>query len=99
MWDTWFDKNSYYSHGLLVPIISVLLIYQKKNALKNIKSRPSPEGMKIFIIGMIIHTLSSFLQIHFLSGFSILLVITGLVLHFYGADLLREIFFPISFLI
>jgi len=32
----WFDKDSYYSHGLLVPLIAGYIIYSRREALKKI---------------------------------------------------------------
>ena len=30
MWDRWFARDSYYSHGILIPFVTAVLIWQKR---------------------------------------------------------------------
>jgi exosortase len=99
MWQRWFGPDSYYSHGILVPFISVFLIWQKRDVLKNIKAIPSPWGMRLFVTGIVIHLLSLFCRIYFVSGFSMIIVLVGFVLCIYGKNMLTEILFPVVFLV
>ncbi len=99
MWDRWFARDSYYSHGILVPFVTAFLIWQKKDVLSKIKAEPSHWGMKLFTFGLAVHLVSAMFQVYFSSGFSMILVLMGLVLHFYGTKMLKEILFPLSFLI
>jgi len=98
MWNRWFARDSYYSHGVLVPLVTVFLIWQKKDILKKIKPETSAWGLRLFFIGIAIHLFSAFFRVYFSSGFSMIIVLLGLVLHFYGPKMLRELLFPISFL-
>jgi len=99
MQDRWFAKDSYYSHGVLIPFITFLLIWQKRNEMKQIKLEPSAWGMGLFVIGIIIHLLSLLLRVYFTSGFSMIIVLAGFVLCVYGKKLLKEILFPVIFLV
>lgn len=99
MWDRWFTRDSYYSHGILIPFLTALLIWQKRDVLKKIRIDPSPMGMKVFIIGIMLHVLSLLFRVYFTSGFSMIIVLTGIVLAVYGKNILKEIAFPIIFLI
>lgn len=99
MWERWFERDSYYSHGILVPLISALLIWQKRHALKNIKIETSPLGMRLFTAGIILHVLSVVFRVYFTSGFSMILVIAGFILSVYGRKFFKEISFPVIFLI
>jgi len=99
MWERWFIPGSYYSHGILIPLISVLLIWQKRDALKNTKVKSSLWGMKLFILGVVIHLLSLLFRVYFTSGFSMIIVLAGFVLCFYGKNVLQVILFPIIFLV
>ena len=99
MWDRWFAENSYYSHGILVPFVTLFLIWKKRDVLKKIPYKTSPWGLRLFATGILFYWLSALLHVYFTSGFSMLIVTAGLVLHFYGQRILREILFPLLFLI
>lgn len=98
MWDRWFAKDSYYSHGILIPFVSIYLIWQKRNELKEIVGSRSRWGLVLILLGILIHLGSSIFRVYFTSGFSMLIVLVGLILHFYGWAIFREILFPICFL-
>ena len=99
MWDRWFVRDSYYSHGILIPFISVFFIWNIRADLARIQPKSSPWGLRLVVLGLIVHILSSLLRIYFSSGLSMLVVLSGIVLHFYGTRIYRKILFPILFLI
>ncbi|MCA9398679.1 MAG: exosortase [Candidatus Omnitrophica bacterium] len=99
MWDRWFARDSYYSHGILIPFVTGFLIWQKRDELKNTSVVESPWGMRLIILGMVVHVISAVFRIYFSSGFSMLIVLCGLVLHFWGKEIFKKILFPLAFLI
>jgi len=99
MVDRWFAENSYYSHGILVPMVSLLLIIGKKDVLDKLYPETSPWGLRVFLLGMVLYWTSALLHVYFTSGFAMLIVIAGLVLHFYGEKVFKEIRFPLLFLV
>jgi len=98
MWDRWFVRDSYYSHGILIPFVSAYLIWQKKDELIQARYVFSPWGIRLILLGLVIHFFSSVLRIYFSSGFSILVVLSGLIIHSFGSDVFRKIVFPVFFL-
>lgn len=98
LWDRWFARDSYYSHGILIPFVTGYLIWQKKDILKKITPTQSSLGIPLIIFGLLIYLLSAPLRIYFTSGFSMLIIIYGLALHFYGWPIVRHIAFPLFFL-
>jgi len=98
MWDRWFAKDSYYSHGILIPFVSGYLIWQRKEQLMKVQLKPSAWGMRLIVLGVGIHLLSSLFRVYFTSGFSILITLVGIILNFYGSEVLRLIAFPVAFL-
>lgn len=98
LWDRWFARDSYYSHGILVPIVSLFLIWQKKDELKKTSFEESSWGIRLIVAGLIIHLLSSALRVYFTSGFSMLLVIIGIINYYYGRQIFKKIIFSIAFL-
>ncbi|MCA9404306.1 MAG: exosortase [Candidatus Omnitrophica bacterium] len=101
MYDRWMARDSYYSHGFLIPIVSLALIYWNKDELAEIKWKESPWGMRLIIAGAVLHLLASHpnVRIYFVSGFSMLVLISGLVLYLYGEEIFKRILFPLFFLI
>lgn len=99
MWDRWFTKDSYYSHGILVPFVTAYLIWIKREKLAKIKTKRSRWGLPVIVFGLLAYLLSSALRVYFSAGFSFLAVIVGLILHFYGRRMLRAIWFPIFFMV
>ena len=51
------------------------------------------------MLGIISYWCSALLHVYFTSGFAMIIVTAGLVLHFYGEKMLREISFPLLFLV
>lgn len=99
MIDRWNSKDSYYSHGFLVPFVSLYLLWIKRDKLAKIKPEPAAFGLWIFIAGLLIHVFSALFRVYFTSAFSSILVICGLVLYFSGKKMLRETIFAILFLL
>ncbi len=99
MWDRWFVADSYYSHGVLIPFVSGYFVWQLKDQLKEMKRESSALGMWLICFGLGIHLVSSLLRVYFTSGFAMLIVLAGMILHFYGYRIFIKVLFPFSFLI
>jgi len=98
MWDRWFARDSYYSHGILIPFVSFFLVWNRRSALARIVPSRSTWGLGLIIGGILVHLGSSVLRVYFTSAFSMLFVLCGLILHFYGEEAFRKNFFPLLFL-
>lgn len=99
MIDRWNAKDTYYSHGFLVPFVCAFIVWLIREKLGKIKIKPSKLGWLFFSAGIVIHLISALWRIYFSSGFSIILVLVGLVLLFLGKEHLKLLMFPILFLI
>ncbi|MBI5150107.1 MAG: exosortase [Candidatus Omnitrophica bacterium] len=99
MWDRWFARDSYYSHGILVPFVSGYLIWQMRDELARIKPKRSPLGMPLIVTGLFIHVISSLFRVYFTSGFSMIIVLAGVILFLYGTTTFKKILFPLGFLV
>ncbi len=98
MWDRWFARDSYYSHGILIPFVTGYLIWNQREELKKIIPSTSPWGIRIFLTGAALHLFSAVFHIYFSSGFSLIVMLIGLILHFFGRDIMLKVLFPILFL-
>jgi len=98
MFDRWTAAETYYSHGFLVPVICIFLVWKKRREFSALTPASDKLGWVLFIIGIIIHFFSSLWQVYFSSGFSIIFVISGLVLLYFGREYMRKVLFPVMFL-
>ena len=99
MVDRWLAADSYFSHGFLVPVVSLYIVWLKRNRLRTLKKAPLAWGVGLVILGLLIHVFSAFLRVYFTSAYSFLLVLCGLILYFRGWPALRELAFPVGFLL
>ncbi len=99
MMDRWNAHDSYYSHGFLVPLVSLYVLWIKRAKLSRMKLEPAGWGVGLIVFGLIIHLLSAFFRVYFTSAFSMIPLIAGLVVYFCGVAIFRETLFAILFLV
>ena len=99
MMDRWNAHDSYYSHGFLVPLVSLYVLWIKRAKLSKMKLKPATWGIWLILGGLIVHLLSALLRVYFTSAFSMIPVIAGLVIYFCGVAIFRETLFAILFLV
>jgi len=92
--------NPYYSHGILIPLISGFIIYKKRifKNLSELEEKYEP-GMYIFIFGMILYVIGFIRAFLFISAISFLFTTTGIILYFYGKKVMESLSFPLYYLI
>ena len=99
MWDRWFAPDTYYSHGILVPFVTLYFIWQKREELQKTPIKKASGSLILLALGIAMYLVSSVLRVYFSSAFTMLIVLIALILHFYGTAVLRKIAFPVFFLI
>lgn len=93
----WSDPN--FSHGFFVPAFSLFVLWQDRDHLRTIPSRPSSWGLLVTTLGLAVLVVGSLGAELFLSRASLLLVVAGLVIFFQGWRWFRAILFPWAFLL
>lgn len=93
------DTNANYSHGYLIPFISVWLLYSLKDEIGKIKPQPSYWGLPIIIIACLQLIVAKIGMEYFLQRTSIIILFFGISLFLYGKDITRKISIPIIYLI
>ena len=91
-------SDTYYPYGYFVPLISLYLIWLKRNEIR-INQKLIFMGLTIIILALTIHGFSILAGVFFLSGFSLLLLIFGIVLFLFGESTVKKIIFPLTFLV
>ena len=93
----WHDPN--FSHGFFVPLFSAFVIWQERDRLARILTRPSWSGAILLFAGLGVLIVGRLGAELFLDRSSMLLVLAGVVILFLGWNLFRAVFFPWAFLL
>jgi hypothetical protein len=75
MYDRYMSADSYYSHGFLVPFVSLFFIYQQRDRLRQTEQKLNIVGVYIVLFALFLHVLGTVLYIFSISGFSIFFLI------------------------
>lgn len=94
VWST----NDNYSHGPLVPVAAAFLAWRRRGDLAALPVRPAAGGLALVAAGCALEILGLRADVFALQGWSIVVLIAGLVLTFYGWPIARALAFPILFL-
>ena|SRR5579871_2758484 len=100
---TWLRSHwksiSNYSHGPLIPLIAVGLVWWKWHAIEAARLEPDAGGIAIVAVAMGIYYLGVKAVQPRVVVFSLVPLLYGLTLSFGGRELFRQLFFPITFLL
>jgi len=97
LWTTW-NTNDNYSHGPLVPLTSLALVWLRWPRLRALPVRPEGRGLWLLAAGCLMNLLGARMDVFALQGWSLLVVLSGLTLTFLGVAFLRMLAFPILYL-
>ena len=99
MYGRYMSADSYYSHGFLIPFVSLFFIWQQRGNFTRLPMQSSPVGLILVIIALLIHILGTILYVFAISGFSLFFLFIGLTLFLWGWELTKSVWFPLLFLI
>lgn len=88
-----------YSHGFLVPLFAVYLVWEKRAALRNTKIAPSWSGIAVMVLGLVVLLLGVYGSELFLSRVSLVILMAGAALCFGGRQFLKELRFALLVLL
>ena len=92
-------QNPNFSHGFFVPLFSAFLVWQDRSRLQQIPLRPSWSGLAILALALCVFIVGQMGAELFLSRFSLLLVLAGILVLFLGWNHFRAVLFPWAFLV
>lgn len=95
--DWWNDPN--YSHGFLIPIISLYLIWDRRNLLKDIPLQPSGIGLFITCLAGLLFLIGQIAGEQFTQRISFIIALSGIIISFGGHLLWKYLWLPITYLI
>jgi exosortase len=92
----WDDPN--YSHGFLVPLFAVYLLWRQRIVLLGLRRAGSLLGIPLIVAGAGALLLGDAAADNFLMRSSLIIVLSGLVLFHLGSQIFRAVWFPFAFL-
>jgi exosortase len=98
----WGDKESFgadYSHGYLIPFVSLWVIWSKREELFAVPKKVCQMGLVLIVTALAMHWLGAKMQQTRISLISLILLIWGIPLYFFGWELAKRLIFPCSYLI
>ena len=99
MWILWRPSDSYSTGGILIPLISLYLVWLRKEQLAALSVESSRWGLVVLAVGGLLYFAGSWTGLHYAYAFSLIIVVWGLLLLLAGKAIARELIFPVAFLV
>jgi exosortase A len=91
--------DSYYSHGFIIPMVSGYLIWKKWPLLQTMEPRGTWWGLVLVVCAIMLHLFGTSIYVFSFSGFTIILLVWGIVLFLIGPRFAKTLAFPLFFLV
>lgn len=95
---TWYSSDDY-SHGFFIIPLCFYIIWRKKEVLAEIPIRPSLWGLALCIFSLLLYLFAHLAEIITVTRFSMVLLLAGVVIYFYGFSIFKELLFPLFLLL
>lgn len=97
LWTIW-ATNDNYSHGPLVPLVSLALVVSRRGRLRALPRTSDWRGLAFVALACALQVLGVRADVFTVEGWSIVVMLFGLALTFLGGPLTRPLTFPIGYL-
>ena len=91
------DPN--FSHGFLIPFVTLYMIWHKKDVLARMVPAPSNIGLVIIALGMLIHVAGNIGAELFIMRFSMIVTLFGISLYLFGKQITIVAAVPLIYLL
>ncbi|MGH3056016.1 MAG: exosortase/archaeosortase family protein, partial [Gaiellaceae bacterium] len=95
--DLWADPN--YSHGILVPFVSVWLAYERRDRLAALVPNPATSALALILGSLALLAVGLLAAELFVTRLSLILLITSLIIFILGFAYARILALPLGFLL
>lgn len=89
----------YYSHGFLVPLVSLYAVYHRREALRDLPAQRDRRGLVVLVAALLLYGAGAGAGLPGLQGLAFVGAVAGAVLLYGGARWLRALAFPVGFLL
>jgi len=98
LWKFW-ETDANYGHGVLVPLVSLFLIWRSRQRLREIPIEPYVPPLYLLIGALLLYVAGFRGAILSVSAVSFVLIVTWLLMFFLGKPLVKEMSFALFFLV
>lgn len=96
--DWWTEDN--YSHGLLIPFVIAYIVWNEFDALKmSVRNSNAAAGLMLIILAAIFLLIGSMAAILFAQRISLVMMIVGILVYFFGATIIKKLAVPLLLLL
>jgi exosortase D (VPLPA-CTERM-specific) len=92
-------KQEEYSHGYMLPFLTLYFIWQKKNSIIQAEFIPSWWGLALILVALIIFVIGEISALFILTQYALILVLLGLALAIMGWPACKPVLIPIFLLV
>lgn len=93
----WGAKEEY-SYGYLIPLITIFLIWQKKDVLERLPFKGSWLGVSLLVFGLLLFVVGNLSTLYLIVQYAFLITVFGVAFSFFGWQGLRVIWVPLLLL-
>jgi exosortase D (VPLPA-CTERM-specific) len=98
VYDWWTDDN--YSHGLIVPFLIAYIIWQRKGRIASLGASPNTVvGLLLVVAAAVLLLGGTLASVLVAQRISLVTMLIGVILYFYGLKVLRKLAIPFALLI
>ncbi|NOT85615.1 MAG: exosortase [Methylococcaceae bacterium] len=87
-----------YSHGYLIPLISLWLVWENRVALANLTGTGSWSGLLVILLGLLLGAVGKLATLLVMTQYGFIIVLWGLCLAYWGSPGLKILWFPLTYL-
>jgi exosortase len=98
LWTMW-TTNDNYSHGPLVPLVSLALVASRRERLRALPRAGAWPGLALVALACMLQVLGVRADVFTLQGWSFVVMLFGLSLALLGGPLTRALAFPLAYLV
>ena len=98
LFEVW-NRQPEYSHSLLIPFISLFLIWRERDALTRLTFEGSWGGVALVLAGVLMWIVAELSTIYVIAQYAFLVVLNGLVLSLAGRQVFRRLWMPLLILL
>lgn len=95
--DRWSHSDEF-SHGFLVPLVSLFLLWRKRDVIRQTRPQVCPWGLLVLALGLLMQIASEWASVTFLKALAVPVALGGLAWYLSGTRRMRVALFPYLFL-
>ncbi len=93
------EKQEEYSHGYMLPLLTLYFIWQKKNVIAQSEFTPSWWSLVIILLALIVFVVGEVSALYILTQYALIIVLLGLALAIMGWPAIKPVIVPILLLV